>query len=109
MQAAGRRRPGETVNLATLSGHSALYLDQVAGPSALQPHNWVGQHIPLHATSNGKVLMAWLSDAELATCSAGCRRTPGQTITSKATLRKQLEAGARATGTPWRSTSSRSG
>ena len=51
---------GETVNLATLSGHSALYLDQVAGPSALQPHNWVGQHIPLHATSNGKVLMAWL-------------------------------------------------
>ncbi len=56
---------GETVNLATLSGHSALYLDQVAGPSALQPHNWVGQHIPLHATSNGKVLMAWLTDADL--------------------------------------------
>ena len=56
---------GETVNLATLSGNSALYLDQVAGSSALQSHNWVGQHIPLHATSNGKVLMAWLSDAEL--------------------------------------------
>ena len=57
---------GETVNLATLSGNSALYLDQVAGPSALQPHNWVGQHIPLHATCNGKVLMAWLSDADSA-------------------------------------------
>jgi DNA-binding IclR family transcriptional regulator len=44
---------GETVNIAVLSESSALYLDQVAGSSALQPHNWVGQHIPLHATSNG--------------------------------------------------------
>jgi DNA-binding IclR family transcriptional regulator len=83
---------GETVNLATLSGHSALYLDQVAGPSALQPHNWVGQHIPLHATSNGKVLMAWLSDGDLRDL---LRRLPaftGQTITSKSRLRKELEA-----------------
>ena len=69
---------GETVNLATLSGHSALYLDQVAGPSALQPHNWVGQHIPLHATSNGKVLMAWLPRPSSMTCSVGCRRTPAR-------------------------------
>jgi DNA-binding IclR family transcriptional regulator len=46
---------GETVNIAVLAESSALYLDQVAGSSALQPHNWVGQHIPLHATSNGEV------------------------------------------------------
>ena len=51
---------GETVNVAVLSEDSALYLDQVAGSSALQSHNWVGQHIPLHATSNGKVLLAGL-------------------------------------------------
>ena len=37
---------GETVNLAVLSGHSALYLDQVAGSSALQSHNWVGPAHP---------------------------------------------------------------
>src|SRR5689334_3669758 len=54
---------GETVNLAVLSESSALYLDQVAGSSALQTHNWVGQHIPLHATSNGKVLLAGLPPA----------------------------------------------
>jgi DNA-binding IclR family transcriptional regulator len=48
---------GETVNIAVLSGKAALYLDQVAGSSSLQSHNWVGQHIPLHATSNGKVLL----------------------------------------------------
>jgi DNA-binding IclR family transcriptional regulator len=81
---------GETVNLATLSGHSALYLDQVAGPSALQPHNWVGQHIPLHATSNGKVLMAWLSDAELSDLLGRMPAYTGQTITSKSKLRKEL-------------------
>ena len=82
---------GETVNLATLSGHSALYLDQVAGPSALQPHNWVGQHIPLHATSNGKVLMAWLQPAELGDLLGRMPAYTGLTITTKARLRRELE------------------
>ena len=52
-------RVGETVNIVVLSGHEALYLDQVAGPSALQMHMWAGQRVPLHATSNGKVLLAF--------------------------------------------------
>ena len=82
---------GETVNIAVLSESSALYLDQVAGSSALQPHNWVGQHIPLHATSNGKVLLSGLSrqqcDAVLSKLSA---YTP-LTITTKAKLRAELD------------------
>jgi DNA-binding IclR family transcriptional regulator len=56
---------GETVNLAILSGRDALYLDQVAGPAALSPHNWAGQRIPLHATSDGKILLAYLPTAEI--------------------------------------------
>ena len=56
---------GETVNLAILSGRDALYLDQVAGPAALSPHNWAGQRIPLHATSDGKVLLAFRPAAEI--------------------------------------------
>lgn len=55
---------GETVNLTVLSDGAALYVDQIAGSSALQPHNWVGQRIPLHATSNGKVLLSAMSDPE---------------------------------------------
>src|SRR5918993_3451414 len=82
---------GETVNIAVLSESSALYLDQVAGSSALQPHNWVGQHIPLHATSNGKVLLSGLNrqqcDAVLSKLSA---YTP-LTITTKSKLRAELE------------------
>ena len=54
---------GETVNIAVLSDGAALYMDQVAGSSALQPHNWVGQRIPLHATSNGKVLLSAMDPA----------------------------------------------
>ena len=81
---------GETVNIAVLSERSALYLDQVAGSSALQPHNWVGQHIPLHATSNGKVLLSGLDqpalDELLGTLSA---YTP-TTITTKGKLREEL-------------------
>jgi len=56
---------GETVNLVILSGRDALYLDQVAGPAALSPHNWAGQRIPLHATSDGKVLLAYRPAAEI--------------------------------------------
>jgi IclR family acetate operon transcriptional repressor len=56
------REVGETINIAILSGHDALYLDQVAGTSALQMHNWVGQRIPLHCTSNGKALIAYLPE-----------------------------------------------
>lgn len=50
---------GETINVTVMSEGAALYIDQVAGPSALQIHNWVGQRIPLHATSNGKALLAF--------------------------------------------------
>jgi DNA-binding IclR family transcriptional regulator len=53
---------GETVNIAVLSDGAALYLDQVAGSSTVQPHNWVGQRIPLHATANGKVLLSGFDD-----------------------------------------------
>jgi DNA-binding IclR family transcriptional regulator len=83
---------GETVNLATLSGNSALYLDQVAGASALQTHNWVGQHIPVHATSNGKVLLAWLPEPELQQLLGRLPAYTEATITTRARLRKELEA-----------------
>lgn len=54
----------ETVNLAVLGDRSALYIDQVIGPSTITSYNWVGQHIPLHATSNGRVLVSELTRDE---------------------------------------------
>ena len=109
---------GETVNLAILSGRDALYLDQVAGPAALSPHNWAGQRIPLHATSDGKVLLAYLPEAERIACLAPpLARFTDRTITSMvelddllaevrrrgfATAVEELEAGLTAIAAPIR-------
>ncbi len=82
---------GETVNIAVISDSGALYLDQVAGSSSLQSHNWVGQHIPLHATSNGKVLLSGLDEARLAEVLLDLPRyTPG-TVTTRSVLVRQVE------------------
>ncbi len=81
---------GETVNVAVLSDRSVLYLDQVAGQSALQAHNWVGQHIPLHATSNGKVLLSGLSPAEVDQRVPRLTAYTPTTVTSRARLRREL-------------------
>ena len=81
---------GETVNIAVLSDTSALYLDQVAGQSALQSHNWVGQHIPLHATSNGKVLLSGLSSDEIDNRVPRLPSYTAETVTTRAGLRRDL-------------------
>ena len=109
---------GETVNLAILSGRDALYLDQVAGPAALSPHNWAGQRIPLHATSDGKVLLAYLPEPDLAeSLTPPLARFTERTITDLArfpalladirqqgyaTAAEELEAGLTAVAAPVR-------
>ncbi|MBA2559250.1 MAG: IclR family transcriptional regulator [Propionibacteriales bacterium] len=91
------QRTGETVNLAVLSDGAALYMDQVAGSSALQPHNWVGQRIPLHATSNGKVLLSGLERSELDVQVPVLKAYTDRTITSLDALERVLDE-VRATG-----------
>ncbi len=87
------REVGETVNLAILSGRDALYLDQVAGPAALSPHNWAGQRIPLHATSDGKILLAYLPAEQVAEhLKPPLRRFTDRTITSLAEFPRVLAA-----------------
>lgn len=81
----------ETVNLTVLSGHDALYLDQVSGTSVIQLHNWVGQRIPLHCTSNGKILLAHLAPDRLAeVLQPPLRRFTPHTVTSLRRLREEL-------------------
>lgn len=85
-------RSGETANLAVLADHAALYLDQSTGTSTLQAHSWVGQRIPLHATSNGKVLLAF-SEREFIDDLAqqGLKRHSSRTITSPAELAREMD------------------
>ncbi len=84
-------RTGETVNLAVLSGGAALYVDQVTEATSLSTYNWVGQHIPLHATSNGKVLVSELEEPELGQLLGDLVAYTPSTITDRAVLDSQLE------------------
>jgi DNA-binding IclR family transcriptional regulator len=87
---------GETVNITVLSGHEALYVDQAAGATALRPHNWVGQRTPLHATSNGKVLLAYVSEARFTELTSGqLRRFTSRTRTDRTELKAEVEAARR--------------
>ncbi|NUR86847.1 MAG: IclR family transcriptional regulator [Nonomuraea sp.] len=52
-------RIGETVNVAVPRDGDAVNITQVRGPSAISGHNWVGQRTPAHATSSGKILLAY--------------------------------------------------
>lgn len=88
---------GETVNITVLSGHEAPYVDQAAAGAALRPRNWVGQRIPLHATSNGKVLLAHVSDARFAELTAPpLRRFTDRTRTAARVLEAEVQAVRRA-------------
>ena len=88
---------GETVNIVILSGTETLYLDQVAGPSALQIHNWIGRRNPVHATANGRVLLAHASPNEAEailgaalTPSGRLRAITANTITDRTALQAAL-------------------
>nr|WP_264085141.1 IclR family transcriptional regulator C-terminal domain-containing protein [Kibdelosporangium phytohabitans] len=55
-------------------------------------HNWVGQRIPLHATSNGKVLLASVSGARFDELTSGVlKRFTDKTIIDRAALRAQVD------------------
>lgn len=82
---------GETVNVAVSGEGVAVNIDQVRGSSAVVTQNWVGRRTPLHATSNGKVILAYMSFVEL---NDQLRNTLEQftpkTITDPKMLRAQL-------------------
>lgn len=81
---------GETVNLAVLSGGAVLYVDQVSGTSTLSSYNWVGQHIPIHATSNGKALVSDLDGLELTRVLGELVAYTPSTVTDRSVLDAQL-------------------
>lgn len=49
---------GETASLALLRGKSLVYVEEVA-PSAIVAATWKGREVALHATSTGKVVLAF--------------------------------------------------
>ena len=68
---------GETVTLATLDRGGLTTIAQVDSPHVVGPRTWIGRSTPLHATSDGKVVLAFdgaaLPDGELATLTPNTR------------------------------------
>ncbi|MDX1887106.1 IclR family transcriptional regulator [Mycolicibacterium sp. 120270] len=88
---------GETVNIAVLRSHYAVNVDQARGPTSVGSHNWVGELTPLHATSSGKILVAFMSAEarQELLAEAGLPRYTEHTITKPDDLERQLESVAR--------------
>ncbi len=82
----------ETTNVAIISGDVAINVCQAQGSTHVAAQNWVGQRTVLHATSSGKVLLAYLRDEELDGMLDGqLERFTPRTFTSLGDLRKELQ------------------
>jgi DNA-binding IclR family transcriptional regulator len=83
-------RIGETVNIAVLDDDVAINVTQARGGAAISAQNWIGQRTPLHATSSGKVLLAYAEHrAELV--AAPLNEYTRNTITDPVTLTAELD------------------
>jgi DNA-binding IclR family transcriptional regulator len=81
-----------TAHLAVLEGAEAVYIERVPSPGFIQIDTWVGRRMPLHSTSVGKVLAAFLpeKEAEALFQAAGLARFTPHTIVSMPRLKQEL-------------------
>jgi len=83
----------ETVHLAVLSGTEIVYVDKVDSPRTLGVMSKIGQRGSLHSTALGKVLLAFLPEAESSRMIKQIKLTPftANTISSGAKLMDELK------------------
>jgi IclR family transcriptional regulator, acetate operon repressor len=85
------RLTGETATLEALVGPEVLVLDEVSGAHLVGATQYIGARWPAHATSTGKVLLAFLPEAALAELlPLPLAQVTGQTITALESLRQEL-------------------
>lgn len=88
------RRTGETVFLGALAGDgvSVVYVDKVEGEQLIRYTAGVGDRRPLHATSSGKAILAFLPEDEREAIlrSLTLTRHTERTVTSLSALRASL-------------------
>jgi DNA-binding IclR family transcriptional regulator len=59
------QRTGQTTHLGILDGREGVYIEKIEGKLAAIAYSRIGRRLPVHATAIGKVLIAWLGEAEL--------------------------------------------
>jgi DNA-binding IclR family transcriptional regulator len=86
------RQTGETASLAIPGVGGLTYVDEVT-PTAVLTASWLGRTVPVHATSTGKALLAFLTPAEVRQVLAeGLPAFTDTTITTPEALIAELAA-----------------
>jgi DNA-binding IclR family transcriptional regulator len=81
---------GERVSLALVRGVNLVYADQLDPPD-VPPEQWIGRPLALHASSSGKIFLAFLPPEERAgALPADLPRHTPTTITSRKHLEREL-------------------
>jgi DNA-binding IclR family transcriptional regulator len=86
-----------TAHLAVLDHGEAVYVEKVEAPGFVKMNIWVGRHMPIHCTSVGKALVAWLPEAEVKTLLKG-RGMPRRTSKTIVVSARYLQELARVRG-----------
>lgn len=85
------QQSGETVSLGIPEGGWALTLDQIDSRHNVRLRNWVGERLPLHCTSDGKLyLAAWPAEAMHAYLAQPLASFSPYTITDPVALQAEL-------------------
>ena len=82
-----------TAHLAVLEGAEAVYIERVPSPGFIQMDTWVGRRMPLHSTSVGKALAAFLPEEEAESLfqTTGLPRFTPRTIVALPRLKQELK------------------
>jgi IclR family transcriptional regulator, KDG regulon repressor len=88
-----RAQTGESSQVGVLDGHEVVYVDRMESAHSLRLFTDTGRRVPVHCTSSGKVLLAYLPEARRQTVlrAAPFTALTPHTITSRAQLSADLE------------------
>ena len=88
-----RDETGETVNLTILSGPEILYVERIMSDYLVNVNVNIGDRLPVHCASMGKVILAYLPEDRLETIlpAISFGKKTDKTIVSRSALIRELE------------------
>jgi IclR family transcriptional regulator, KDG regulon repressor len=79
----------ETVNLGILSDRQIVYIDMIDPGRSARAQARIGHRHPIHSTSLGKAILAFLPDGETLLKDSGLPQMTFKTLTDRAKIRRQ--------------------
>lgn len=89
-----RSETDETINLSVLDGDEIVFIERIEGRFIVNSNLKVGSRLPVHCSSMGKAMLAYLPEFELEQIMAGTRfeKKTANTIGTEGRLLEELEA-----------------